>query len=295
VRDWSSDVCSSDLRHQAQRPVLDREPATQTLVLAGLDLAPVLIPRLTTAYHELYPSVDFRILGGGSRQALEGLANGQVELAFLNRLPTPEEKKAIRSVLDSVWTYPIALGGIAVLSSSQGGRDSVRIDELRSWIKGDAKGGSWKPSRFYAPDPNLGLWTSLTSQLDLPDTLEKDVVWMADEGAVARAVGADPTSLGFAGTLSLGADLERSGARIVPINGGGTGGAAFPVARQIAAGEYPLYHYLYLCCRPDPGAAASAFITFMYNGRGQRLVEREGFLPARQIARVVQLVQKPIG
>ena len=80
---------------------------------------------------------------------------------------------------------------------------------------------------------------------------------MADEGAVARAVGADPTSLGFAGTLSLGADLERSGARIVPISGGGTGRAAFPVARQIAAGEYPLYHYLYLCCRPDPGAAAA--------------------------------------
>ena len=62
--------------------------SSRVLTLAGMDLAPVLIPRLVAEYRNLYPNLDLRLHSGGTRQALQELANRQADLAFLNRLPT---------------------------------------------------------------------------------------------------------------------------------------------------------------------------------------------------------------
>jgi ABC-type phosphate transport system substrate-binding protein len=278
------------------RPLLPSPAPKQVnvgaLTIAGLDLAPVLIPRLVEEYRALYPGIDLRVHSGGTRQALQELANHEAAVAFLNRLPTPEERRAISAVTDTVETYPVALGGIEVLCSAEGGPDSLTVGDLRAWLGGTATRP--RPDRFYAPDPNLGLWTSLTSALGLPDSTRAPVTWLAADIDVARAVAADPASLGFASTLSLTSDLRTLGARAVRVRGD-SARAVLPSPGEIARGYYPLYHYLYLACLPQADPLASQFITFMYNGRGQRLVAREGYLPARQIGRVVQLVQKPLG
>jgi ABC-type phosphate transport system substrate-binding protein len=270
--------------------------ASPVLILAGLDLAPVLIPRLVSGYRASRPDEDVRILGGGTRQALEALANAQADAAFLNRLPSPEERKALSAVMDSVWSYPVALGGIAVLSAREGGRDSLGMKDLKSWFHGGQAASGARPSHFYVPDPNLGLWTALQSAFGLGEEAAVDsVVFLADEETVAKAVAADPASIGFASTFSLIEDLDRLGAKEVRIRSEAGSSAVLPRPGDIAAGDYPLYHYLYLSCRPDPAAKPGAFVEFMVHGRGQRLVERAGYLPARQVARVVQLEQKPVG
>lgn len=268
---------------------------TRQVVIAGLDLAPVLIPRLVTEYHTLYPNLDLRTKGGGCRQALEDLVNHKADLAFLNRLPTPAEKKVISTVVDSVETYPIALGGIAVLSAVNGGIDSVSISDLSAWVRGEPGTGTNRPSHVYLPDPNLGLWDALSLQLGVRESDKPDVVWLADETMVAQAVAADPRSIGFASTLSLAPDLEKRDVRYVEVRGSTGEFAALPGPAEISRGDYPLYHYLYLAFLPQVSAAASGLVTFLYSPRGQRLVEREGFLPARETARVVQIVQKPLG
>jgi ABC-type phosphate transport system substrate-binding protein len=271
-------------------------PSGNELIVAGLDLAPVLIPRLSAEYRREYPSVDLKIMGGGMRQALEDLVNDRAELAFLNRLPSPAEKRIIAGVVDSVETYPIALGGIAVLSARDGGIDSVTTAGLRAWLRGGTVPDAPRPERFYVPDPNLGLWTVLAEQLGVSEEDTSQVVWLADEIAVMKAVAAQPASLGFGSTLSLPLDeLERSGARMVRVRGDTLPEAALPGAGEIGSGDYPLYHYLYVSFLPGVGTAGAGFVTFLYSPRGQRLVEREGFLPARQVARTVQLVRKPIG
>jgi ABC-type phosphate transport system substrate-binding protein len=282
-----------NLRSRVPRVSLPKN--ARMLTIAGLDLAPALIPRLVMGYRSLYPGIDVRVHSGGTREALQELANRQVDVAFLNRRPTPEEREAMRAVADSVQTYPIALGAMEVLSAREGGIDSVSVEDLKAWLQGEPGSGRPPGLHFYAPDPNLGLWASVTEALGLPESATTQVTWLAGEIEVARAVAADPSALGFAGTLSLVVDLERLGARPVRVRGETSARAVLPEPGEIARGDYPLYHYLYLACLPDPGAIASGFITIMYKGRGQRLVEREGVLPARQTARVIQLVQKPIG
>ncbi len=270
------------------------------LVVAGLDLAPRLIPRIVDEYEQLYPQVSIRVLGGGTKHALEDLLNRRADVAFLSRPLTPDEAAIARSVGDSAMTsYPVALGGIAVLAAADAPIDSIRVEDLRDVIMGGRPNGlpltQDGPARLYAPDPNLGLWTALVDQLELPDTSRTSVFWLADDTKVGQAVARDPRGLGFASTLALPPDLGRWGVRALPVVGARTTPASEPNQGAVAAGEYPLFHYLYMTCRPDCGVAASGFISFMYSGRGQRLIAREGYLPAREVPREIQLTSRPIG
>jgi ABC-type phosphate transport system substrate-binding protein len=271
------------------------KPPSATVLVAGLDLAPVLIPQLADDYRRQYSWVDLRILGGGSRQALEDLVNGRVAVAFMNRLPTEEEKEIISTVVDSVETYPIALGGIAILSAKDGNLDSLTTVELVAWLTGGPVEGRGKPERFYVPDPNLGLWAALAGQLGLTEDRPPGVVWLADEMAVVRAVAADASSIGFSSTLSLPADLDPWGVRRVRVRGPSGTEAVLPGPGEIGSGDYPLYHYLYVAFLPEIEPTAAGFVTFLYSPLGQRRVEHAGALPARQAARIVQLAQEPLG
>jgi ABC-type phosphate transport system substrate-binding protein len=267
--------------------------APKTLTVAGIDLAPSLIPRIVDAYRVLYPRIQFRLLPGGTRQALEDLFNLRADVAFTSRPMTPEELRIVHAIGDSALSFPIALGGIAILGSLGAAPDSLSVDELRAILRGDA--APLRPAHLYAADPNLGLWTALTGQLGLPDSAGAQVSWMANDFDVIQAVGADRGTIGFASTLALPADLERRGVRTVGIRGQQTWSAAPLSTDNVAGGAYPLYHYLYVSCRPEGGPLASGFVSFLNSGKGQRLVEREGFLPARAMPREIELVQRPIG
>jgi phosphate transport system substrate-binding protein len=270
--------------------------AANTLVLSGLDLAPGLIPRVVETYRRLYPSIDCQILGGGTRQALEDLFNRKADVAFTSRPMTGEEEKIVRAIGETAISFPIALGGIAVLASKRIPVDSLRVSELRTIMQGGIPPGLHiedGPLHLYAPDPNLGLWTALCDQLGLPDSVATGVIWLAGDSEVVQAVAADPHSVGFASTLALPPDLDRMGVQGLRVLRDKDSLAARPDQGAVAVGEYPLYHYLYVSCRPDGGPLASGFVSFLNSGRGQRLVEREGFLPARQVSREIQLSQKP--
>jgi hypothetical protein len=82
--------------------------------------------------------------------------------------------------------------------------------------------------------------------------------------------------------------------RKVRITRDGAVAPAGPGESEVATGEYPLFHYLYVACRPRGGVQASGFVSFLSSGRGQRLVAREGYLPARDVPREIQLTNKPV-
>jgi phosphate transport system substrate-binding protein len=270
--------------------------SANVLRVAGLDLAPALIPRIAETYRTLYPEVKLSVLRGGTRQALEDLFNGRADVAFTSRPMTQEEVAIVHSIGDTALSFPIALGGIAVLTSRRIPVDSLRVTDLKEILEGRTPRSlplSRGPIHVYAPDPNLGLWTALSSQLGLPDSAGASVTWLAGDDDVVQAVAADTYAVGFASTLALPPDLDRMGVQSLPVYRDGASAAATPDEGSVAAGEYPLYHYLYVSCRPDGGPIASGFVSFLFSGRGQRLVEREGFLPAREVPREIQLSQKP--
>ncbi len=301
------------LRGQKEHPGLGlprlpmESDTVTTITTVGRELAPELMPQLITKYHQLYPKLHVRLEDGGSVRALEAMANHRAEVGLLYRLPTAEERALMWSAVnDSVLCFPIALGGIVLLANSLSGVEHLAMDDLRR-IARDQEDSRF--DRLYVPDPNQGVWDAFRQALAVSENVAfpggkqaaelKHITFLKDDNAVLEAVLADPRGLGLASTLNLPDSLpELEAGRavysvpvlpdtgLVPVE---------PGYAQIGYGEYPLYHYLYVACLAHGSIRASMFVTHLTSDRGQRHVERAGFLPARQVMRPVYLTRKPLG
>jgi DNA-binding transcriptional LysR family regulator len=266
----------------------------RTLIVAGADLAPTLMPSLLAAYRREYPKLDISTTGGGSAQALEALINRQADVALLSRSPSGDEQALFRAAdEDTALWFPVALGGIVVLAPVGAATESLSVEAVRGLVAG-ADGGPF--DRLYVPDPNLGTWDAARTGLGIiTNAPPARVVFLKDEAAVIEAVAADPRGAGLASSFSLPVDLAPFGVRALEVAPADGRPAAAPGYEEIAYGEYPLIHHLIAACRAGGSIEGSMFVTYLTSDRGQRQIERAGVLPARHTLREIVLTRGPIG
>jgi ABC-type phosphate transport system substrate-binding protein len=267
----------------------------KTITLTGRELAPALMATLVSNYQRQYPDLHVVLDDGGTTRALEALANGNAAVGLLYRPPTGIEQSVIYGAVDdSVIYFPVALGGIVVFGHPESGLRMMDVDDLRRFVRGDVE---TRFERFYVPDPNQGLWDALQTGLGFSSGMEtpSKVVFLADEAAVVQTVAGDRRGMGIGSTLTLPDNLEPLGVRLVTLRPDAGGAAVAPGYEQIGYGEYPLYHYLYIACLANASVRGAMFVTYVTSDRGQRQIERAGFLPARQTLRPIQLTRDPIG
>jgi ABC-type phosphate transport system substrate-binding protein len=271
-------------------------PADSTLIVAGEDLAPALVQQLAASYHQDYPRPDIRVREGGTNQALEDLINGHADAAFLIHPPTSAEQQLFRAAHgDTATWYPIALGGIVLLRGQGTAATSLTLEDLRRSLQDSAASGF---DHLYVPDPNTGLWEVFLAALGMPSAEEPAparVIFLMDEPAVFAALQEDRRSLGLASTFTLPADIGARGLEIVPIQPEPGGKPVFPDTEALAFGDYPLWHYLYVCCRGHGSSTVAMFVTYVTSDRGQRRIERAGYLPVRWVLREIHLTRQPMG
>ena len=123
------------------------------------------------------------------------------------------------------------------------------------------------------------------------------VTYLEDAAAVAAAVVTDPRSVGLASTLAPAPLLENPPGRPVPVPILVTpdGPPVIFTIENVAAGTYPLWHHVYVCCRAGGGSQGVKFVTYATGDRGQRQIAGQGFLPVHLVLREVQLTRKPVG
>lgn len=272
--------------------------ADTALVISGRDLAPALIDRLVARYAQEYPQVVATVTGGGTNQALEDLANGRADVAFLYRAPTAAEQELFRQAHgDTAVVVPVAVGALLWLAGAQSGVDSASVNDLRALLRGPRDPAQ---APFYAPDPNEGSWPAALAALGLDPSLTTeggDSVFLADAATVVQAVESNSRAMGLVSSLNTPLDLEQdgpAGVKPVRLKAGPEAAAAAPTYENLATGDYPLHHFLYVACRPDGGIQGGKFVTHLGSARGLRQVERAGVLPARQVLREIYLSRDPL-
>lgn len=258
--------------------------ADSALVVAGASLAPRLLPAWSTGWARDYPTpVTART--GGTNHALEALLSGRADVALLTRPPSADENALLPGAPeDTLSCYPVAYAALLVLQHVGGDRAAVSCEELRARLDGASR----EEERLWIADPNLGWWDALRASLELPAAPgpSGSVRFLADAAAVVRAVADDPGSLGVVSSLAW---EPRPDVAALPVRPDGAEAPVVPSDASVAEGRYPLAHHLWAACRPRARGAAAMFVTYLTSARGQRLVEREGFLPARRVAREVYL------
>ncbi|MBE0564525.1 MAG: substrate-binding domain-containing protein, partial [Krumholzibacteria bacterium] len=136
------------------------------VTVSGRDLAPELLDRLLAFYLQDYPQAQLVAAGGGTYHALEDLANGRADVALLYRRPTAAEQDLLRATAgDTALVFPVAVAAAVLLAGARTTADGLTLDELRAALAGT---GPAPGVRFYAPDPNDGLWDALRARLGLP-------------------------------------------------------------------------------------------------------------------------------
>jgi ABC-type phosphate transport system substrate-binding protein len=268
--------------------------ADTTLVLAGSDLAPTLVDQLVTNYRRDYPKLEIRVGGGHTTAALQELVNNRADAVFLSRPPLLSEQRLfLKASGDTALWYPIALGATLVLSGADGADSTVTLDALRSLAGGMPAAGR---ERLYVPDPNTGLWDAVLAKLGLPpaaDSPPHGVIFLKDDAAVADAVHADPAALGLASAFALPDGVAAHGARALSLRASSSAPPNPPGVVQVASGDYPLWSYLYIGCRPRGGVQGAKFVTHLTSPRGQRQIARTEFLPVQQVMREIYLNRNP--
>lgn len=281
-----------------------------TLVLAGRDVAPPLVETLASDYRRDYPQLAVTVLPGGTYRALDMLLARECDVAFLLRRPSPAEQALFREAdRDTAVVQDLAVGGLALVAGAAAPVGPVTMAALRDALAplaaGAGAGGTTLAGlgvKLYAPDPNEGTWDALLAALglqaaDAPAAAALDggpVVFLPTPAAVLEAVAADPGAWGVVSTLNAALEPETgppAGLRFV-----GVGADAVPPTRaNVATGDYPLHHYLYVACRGAGSLEGVKFLTHLGSARGLRQVEATGVIPARLVARTIQLSRDPVG
>jgi ABC-type phosphate transport system substrate-binding protein len=268
-----------------------------SLTLAGGDLAPDLIDRLVVHYRQDYPDLEISVSAGGTNKALEDLLNGRAGAAFTFRRPSPDEENLFRSIDgDTSIVVPVALAGIALIAGKAAGKDPITLDGIRRLLDGDAAG---RCDRLYAPDPNEGLLDAVRASLDLsgPSPAAPLIIYLADAPSVLEAVRRDDRAWGIVSSLNVPLNLDTivEGVHLVPLNAGPNNESVLPTYENVATGDYPLNHYLFLVCRENGNRQGGKFLTHLATPRGLRQVERAGIVPAKLVLREINLTTTPVG
>lgn len=263
--------------------------------ISGMDLGRPFLTKLLDRYQSDEPELTTVRLGGGSVKALEALLRGQADIGLLCRQPTLSEQLHFESTTGDTLSYHrFALGALRLLGSASLAPDPVRAAELRELLRG--RPGE-RFDRLYALDPNLGLWNLLHERLGLepPGSQRPPTVYfLPDASALRAALGGDPRALGIVSFLCDEAEGDADGTAVFPWYDEQSGAVIEPSDENVAAGSYPLYHYLYAATRSDVSIHGAKLVTHLVSDRGQRQVWRAGALPARIVAREVFLSRRPL-
>jgi hypothetical protein len=210
----------------------------------------------------------------------------------------------------------VGVGGLVLLAGSEAGTGPVTMAALAAALAlpaGGRCGTSGGPGAFLRAALRLRSQRGLVGRLPRrarPGTAAGDdnsgvapaaggrIIFLADPAAVVAAVANDPRSWGMVSTLDGGFDAAAgppAGTRYVGVVAAEGKLPMSPNATNIAAGDYPLHHFLYVACRGAGSLEGGKFLTHLATARGLRQVERGGVIPARMMARTIQLTRDPIG
>jgi len=287
--------------------------------LAGRELAPALVDSLLLLYRRDYPEAGITLLPGNADRALEHLLNGRCDVALQTAPPSAATQAMARAALgDTLDWHPIALAALELWSASPEVR-RVDTGDLRALLTGhDAPGGADRgggpagtgrggvspagtghdsgasagAGRLVAEAPTRGTWDAFARALDLePEAAAASprVRFVADAAAVLDSLAEWPEDLGLLGGFTIPAGAAAGPARALPVGGDAAGAARLPDRAAVASGDYPMWYFLYICHREDATVEAAMLVTHFTSARGQRRIERIGFLPARRILREIRL------
>ncbi|AWL11108.1 Phosphate-binding protein PstS [Saliniradius amylolyticus] len=242
-----------------------------------------------------YPHVTFQIQASGSSTAPSALTEGTANVGPMSR----ELKESELNYFASTHGYEptvlvVAIDAIALFADLHNPIEGLSLPQIDAIFSITRYCGGEQPLRFWHQLGLEGQWANKRIQLFGRNSVSGtyglfkqkalcngDFLPTVNEqpgsASVVQSVAYSDGALGYAGF-----GYKIAGVKTLPVSPG-DGPYVKPSMVNIASGDYPLSRFLYLVVNKPPGQALplleQEFIRFILSEEGQKLVERDGFIP----------------
>ena len=247
-----------------------------TLRLSGSTTVLPIAQKAAENYMSLHPDMVLSVSGTGSGDGLKAIVEGSIDIANSSRdLKEKEISRAAESKVKLV-KHAVALDCVAVIVHPQNPVNNLTLAQLKGLYDGQYKnwqevGGDDQPVVVINRDVSSGTFEVWLEKVLQGARVRPDAQVQASNGGVAQAVAGNKYAVGYVGLGYLNPQVKALTVE----------GVEASVA-TVQNNQYPISRELYMFTREGGPKSAEAFIAFLTGADGQKLVEKEGFVPLRK-------------
>ncbi len=254
----------------------------------GSDTMVQLAQAWSEAYQKVKPNVRVNVNGGGSGTGFAALQNNQTDICNASRDIKAEERAKVKEITGKeAQEFATAYDALAVYANPSNPTKEISIGELREiWAEGGAI-TDWEQVNpamhgkiaLFGRQNNSGTYDYFREHVcGKKDGKQREfrggISEMNGSSEVVENVAKTATGLGYSG---MGYKTPSVNWLKVSNKKGEPGiEPGIDVARN---GKYPIARKLYLYTAGEPTGEVKAYIEWILSPAGQKIVEKEGFVP----------------
>ncbi len=263
--------------------------AADVIRVKGSDTMVQLATAWAEAYHKIKPNINVDANGGGSGTGFAALQNETTDICNASRDIKKEEIEKIKSKSGKdVKEFVVAYDALAVYTNPRNPLKELSIDELREiW----AEGGNittWEQLEpkfkgkvvLFGRQNNSGTYDYFRehvcgkNQAGKQREFRSGISEMNGSAEVIENIAKTPRAIGYSG---MGYKNDKvNWLKISKKKGEPAIAPGIDVARS---GTYPIARKLYIYTVGEPTGDVKAYIDWILSPEGQKIVEKEGFVP----------------
>lgn len=249
------------------------------LVIKGSDtLGAKLVPQLAEAFKAQHPDTTFDIAAEGSTTGIAAIIDGTAQIGMSSRRAKPAEIGAASGKGVHMKPTIVAYDGLGVIVNAANPIKGLTKKQVEQIFTGDvtdwsAVGGNPGKISVYTRNTSSGTysdWKELAmKKRDYAPSAQK----MAGHEQIAAEVGKNSLGVGYVGL----AYMKAGGIKVVPIDG------ILPSQTTVIKKTWPYARPTFYYTNGEPSGVAKEFVDFTVGPAGQKIVDRVGFVPIREM------------
>ncbi len=264
-----------------------REEAEETIRITGSDTMVNLTVAWVEAFNIDHPT-KIIVRGGGSGVGIANLCSGRIELATSSRPLKPKEIETAKANTGKTpKEFVVGRDALAVFIHKENPLEAISIEELAGIFGATGKIDNWKHLGVDNSDCRDDEIIRVTRQNSsgtfvyfreaiLGEGGEYKQGYTSQSGSsdVVALISHTPCAIGYSG---MGYKTDTVKVLKIARKKGEAG--VEPSVTTALDGSYPISRPLYFYTLAEPKGAVGEFITWVRSSEGQRIVEKEGYVP----------------
>jgi len=257
---------------------LPASAATTVVIKGSTTVLPIAQSTLET-YMKTHPGVNISLSGGGSGEGIKALMDRSTDIATSSREIKDKEMASAREKGIQPVEHVVAIDAIVPIVHPRNKVKSLTLDQLSQIYQGKITnwkevGGDNLTIVVVSRDSSSGTYESWGHLVLNGAKVTPKAQLQASSGAVVQTISKNRYAIGYIGLGYLNRSVKG-----LTVNG------VQATTQSVLAKTYPVARPLYMYTNGQPKGDVAGFINFVLGPAGQKLVEKDGFVPVQAAAK----------